>query len=229
MHKTLEELYTEEVLNEGIFDRMGARAAGVGGALKGVGKSLAAGAVKQLGKLDPTGATTKAGEQMAAQGGIKAGYNAGKLKSITTNFQNEMKTLFGNDWATTYPDLATALQKTAATPPSAPVQQTPPPVPQQTSQTQTTPVPPQQQAPKANKQTPLQANAVVTGKGGQIPQGSKFKVTSQNGDKVVGNVLSKAGKPYSKPIEVSRQKDIVESKKVNFEETYQMFKDVPKL
>ena len=113
MNKQLEDIYVdmitaqpEEVLEEGMFDRLGARAKGAVGGLKGVGKSLAGSAIQGLGKLAGSDTAQQAGQDIRQQSGIKAGYNAAKAKSIAASFQNDMKSLFGDAWVTTYPDLA---------------------------------------------------------------------------------------------------------------------------
>ena len=220
MNKTLEEIYIEEVLNEGFFDRLGARAAGALGAMKGAGQTiggLAKGAIAGM-KGDTAG--VEAAKAQREKGGIKAGYNQAKLKSITNTFQNEMKALFGDEWAKTYPKLAQELQAVAT--------------PSTTSTPATPTAPATPEAPTAptdtvDKSKPLTAGAIVTGTGNKLTKG-KFQVVQDKGKTVVVQPYSeKQKKPYGKSVEVSRQDAIAESQKTKFDDIYGRFNDVPKL
>ena len=115
----LEEAYKQ--IQEGFFDRQKAKLAGVGGGLKGLKNSIAGTVKGAIAGVNNNVAGVQAAAQQKAQGGITANAKKAKLASITKTFQNEMASLFGGNWATTYPDIAKALQNTqTATPPPLP-------------------------------------------------------------------------------------------------------------
>lgn len=118
MSKPLEELYNDmitgnndpQILEEGIFDRGLARVQGAMGGVKGLGNTIKSGAKGALAGLRGDTEGVQAAKDERAQSGMKASYTAAKAKSIGTAFHNDMKALFGDEWQTQFPDLATGVQ-----------------------------------------------------------------------------------------------------------------------
>jgi len=190
----------DQIYQEGLFDRLKARAAGFGGGAKALGQNL--------GKLVKGGTMSNIGDA-ATQA---------KLKSITTTFANEMSALFGGNWAATYPNLAKELNGLQQIPTSAGTAQVAP--------TATTQTPAAAAAPAAvDKNKPLTAQSIVTDKGNP---NQKYKVMKDKGQLVSVVPLNRSQRPYGKPIDLNRQTEIVE-KKMTIDEAYHSLIEVKQL
>lgn len=224
MNKQLEDIYvdmitpqSEEVLEEGLFDRLGAQASG-----------LKAGAKTFMGNLGRAGKGLVTGGNVQQQS-VKDSATKAKLQNITQTFQKEMTSLFGDKWQSTYPELAKGLSSVDT--PVAPA--TAAPTTTTTEPTAATPTPPEAKVEPTSagvdKTKPLAKGQTVTGSGGKMTAG-KYQVveTDPTGQNLTVQPVSNEGKPYGKPTKVTR-KDIVESQKTTLSETYSRMLEVPTL